>query len=63
MAASNSTTLALTMPSDVEVVGTRVFDAPRELVFKACTDPTLVPPRWSPHTTVVDTMDVRVGGA
>ena len=34
----------------------RVFDAPRELVWKVCTDPQLVPEWWGPRylTTVVD---------
>jgi uncharacterized protein YndB with AHSA1/START domain len=52
------------MPSDREIVMTRVFDAPRELVFKVCTDPTLIPQWWGPRilTTTVDKMDVRPGG-
>lgn len=52
-------------PTDLEIVVTRVFDAPRELVFKAMTDPELIPRWWGPrnHTTTVDTMDVRLGGA
>ena len=64
MAAENSTAVALTTPSDLEVVATREFNAPRELVFRAYTDPNLVPRWWSPprHTTVVEKMDVRVGG-
>jgi uncharacterized protein YndB with AHSA1/START domain len=62
--ASSDTTLVLTTPSDLEVVGVRVFDAPRELVFRALTDPALVPRWWSPYqATTVETMDVRVGGA
>ena len=42
----------------------RVFDAPRELVWKAFTDPAAIPRWWGPHgtTTVVEEMDVRVGG-
>lgn len=42
----------------------RVFDAPRELVWKACTDPELLPKWWGPRylTTVVDKMDLKVGG-
>jgi uncharacterized protein YndB with AHSA1/START domain len=42
----------------------RVFDAPRELVWKACTDPELVPKWWGPRylMTVVDKMDLKVGG-
>jgi uncharacterized protein YndB with AHSA1/START domain len=42
----------------------RDFNAPRELVFKAMTDPALIPRWWGPKnlTTVVDKMDVRMGG-
>jgi uncharacterized protein YndB with AHSA1/START domain len=42
----------------------RVFDAPRELVFKTYTDPKLIPQWWGPRgiTTVVDKMEVRHGG-
>lgn len=47
-----------------EIVMTRIFDAPRELVFRAYTDPNLIPHWWGPrsHTTTVDAMDVRPGG-
>ncbi len=47
------------------VVLTRVFDAPRKLVFKVLTDPKLVPQWWGPRnlTTKVETMEVRQGGA
>jgi uncharacterized protein YndB with AHSA1/START domain len=52
------------LPSDREVVITRIFDAPRELVFKASTDPDLIPLWWGPkrYTTTVEKMDVRPGG-
>ena len=42
----------------------RVFDAPRELVWKVCTDPELVSRWWGPRrfTTFVDKMEVKVGG-
>jgi uncharacterized protein YndB with AHSA1/START domain len=51
-------------PGKQELVITRIFDAPRDLVFKAYTDPELVPRWWGPrsYTTTVDTMDVRPGG-
>ena len=51
-------------PGQLDIVMTREFAAPRELVFKAFTDPTLVPKWWGPHeyTTTVDKMDVRMGG-
>ncbi len=58
-------TLKLTTPSDREIAVTRVFDAPRQLVFDAHTKPDLVrqwllgPPGWS---MPVCEMDVRVGG-
>ena len=65
MAAKNSETLTLTLPSDREIVMTRLFDAPRELVFKAYTDPAMIPRWWGQRsaTTVVDKMDLRPGGA
>lgn len=52
-------------PGKQEIVITRIFDAPRELVFKVCTDPTLIPQWWGPRrlTTTVDRMDVRPGGS
>lgn len=42
----------------------RVFDAPREVVWKVCTDPAFIPEWWGPRylTTIVDKMDVQVGG-
>ncbi len=47
-----------------EVVMERVFDAPRELVWKAFTNPQSIPQWWGPRnlTTTVDKMDVRPGG-
>ncbi|HYT99726.1 MAG TPA: SRPBCC family protein [Gemmatimonadales bacterium] len=57
--------LKVTTPSDREIAMTRVFDAPRTLVFDAHTKPDLVrlwllgPPGWS---MPVCEMDVRVGG-
>ena len=50
--------------SDREIVSERIFDAPRERVFAAFTDPELIPRWWGPRnqTTIVDKMDVRPGG-
>ena len=47
------------------VVITRIFDAPRALVFKAWTDPVHVAKWWGPKgfTNPVCEMDVRPGGA
>ena len=48
-----------------ELVITRVFDAPRELVFKAWTDPEHFVRWWGPRgfTTPVCKIDLRLGGA
>lgn len=64
MTTTSDTALVLTTPSDREVVGTRVFDAPRELVFRAYTDANLIPRWWGPrgYTTVVERHDARAGG-
>jgi len=50
---------------DRELVITRVFDAPRELVFQAWTDPKHVMSWWGPKdfTMTSWTMDLRPGGA
>jgi uncharacterized protein YndB with AHSA1/START domain len=64
MSAKNSAALAAAMPSDREIVFTRVFDATRELVWKAWTDPEHVKQWWGPKgfSTTTEIMDVRVGG-
>jgi uncharacterized protein YndB with AHSA1/START domain len=51
-------------PGKQQMVITRMFDAPRELIFKTITDPSLIPQWWGPSylTTTVDEMDVRPGG-
>ena len=51
-------------PGKQEMTISREFDAPRELVFKAVTDPQLIPQWWGPRylSTEVDKMDVRPGG-
>ena len=51
--------------SEIErMVVTRIFDAPRELVWKAWTDPKYVMQWWGPKgfTSPVCQMDFRVGG-
>ncbi len=54
----------ITRKSERELVITRTFDAPRELVWKAWTDPARIPHWWGPrrYETIVDVMDVRPGG-
>ncbi|MBZ0303112.1 MAG: SRPBCC family protein [Anaerolineae bacterium] len=51
-------------PGTYEIRMWRDFDAPRERVFKAYTDPTLIPKWWGPkiYTTIVEKMDVKPGG-
>ena len=56
---------SLTVHEEYRVVAlSRVFDAPREVVYQVYTDPKLVPQWWGPRglTTTVDRMDVRPGG-
>lgn len=61
----NSETFNITAPGDREIVVTRVFDAPRRLVFDAFTKPELVktwllgPDGWS---MPVCEIDLRAGG-
>lgn len=59
---TNSSTV--TTPAEREIHIERVFNAPRERVFAAFTEPDLVSQWWGPRgtTTVVDQMDVRPGG-
>lgn len=47
-----------------EIVISREFDAPKDLVFRACTDPGLVSQWWAPEgiTTTVEEMDAKPGG-
>jgi uncharacterized protein YndB with AHSA1/START domain len=50
---------------DGDLVFERTFDATREQVWKALTDPEIVPKWWGKHgtTTTVVEMDVRPGGS
>ena len=50
--------------SDREIVITREFDAPRELVWEAMTNPKHVVNWWGPRgfSTTIEKMDFRVGG-
>jgi uncharacterized protein YndB with AHSA1/START domain len=54
-----------TTPSDREIVMTRVFDAPRALVFDAYTNPEHLPHWFGPRgwTLPVCEIDLRPGGA
>ncbi len=52
-------------PGKQSVIIKRVFDAPREKVFKMVGNPKLTPQWWGPRelTTKVDRMDFRRGGS
>jgi uncharacterized protein YndB with AHSA1/START domain len=54
----------LTNTADREIVITRVFDAPCELVWEAMVNPEHVVHWWGPNgfTTTIEKMDLRVGG-
>jgi uncharacterized protein YndB with AHSA1/START domain len=64
MAASVSHELTVTTPSDREIVSTRVFDAPRELVFDAHSSCEHMSHWWGPRRYEVAScdMDFRPGG-
>lgn len=54
-----------TMESTADLVITRIFQAPRELVWKAWTDPEHVMRWWGPegYTSPACRIDLRVGGS
>ena len=60
----NTGPLKVTTPSDREIVLTRVFDAPRNLVFDAFTKPELLKRWFGPRgwSLVVCEVDLKVGG-
>jgi uncharacterized protein YndB with AHSA1/START domain len=60
----NTGTLKVTTPSDREIVLTRVFDAPRHLVWDALTQPELLKRWFGPRgwSLPVCEVDLRVGG-
>ncbi len=68
MSASNAKTssaLTVTTPTERQIVMTRVFDAPRRLVFEAMTKPEHLVRWFGPHgwTLAVCQIDFRPGGA
>jgi uncharacterized protein YndB with AHSA1/START domain len=62
----NSDTFRATTPSDREIVLTRLFDAPRQLVFDAMSKPEHVRRWWGRlddrHSVTLCEIDLRVGG-
>jgi uncharacterized protein YndB with AHSA1/START domain len=64
MTVTNSGTATVTLPTDEQILITREFDAPRNLVYKAFTTPELVKRWWSARRgeMTVAEIDLRVGG-
>ena len=64
--AANSHTFTVTTPSDQEIRMTRLFDAPRHLVFEAMTRPEHVKRWWGclgdGYSVPVCEIDLRTGG-
>ena len=64
--AANSHTFTVTTPSDQEIRMTRLFDAPRHLVFEAMTRPEHVKRWWGclgdGYSVPVCEIDLRIGG-
>lgn len=64
---ANSDTFKVSTPSDREIHMTRLFDAPRQLVFDAMTKPEHVRRWWGciseGHSVTTCEIDLRVGGA
>lgn len=65
MAEKAKTSSMFTLPTDREIAGSRILDAPPDLVYRAYTDPEAIPQWWGPsrYRTTVDKLDVRPGGA
>ena len=64
---ANSETFTVTTPSDCEIRMTRLFDAPRDLVFEAMSQPEHIKQWWGRlgegYSVPVCEVDLRVGGA
>ena len=60
----NTGTLKVSLPSDCEITLTRVFKAPRQLVYEAFSKPELLKRWFGPRgwSLVTCDVDVRVGG-
>jgi uncharacterized protein YndB with AHSA1/START domain len=63
-AVTSSGTATVTLPTDEQILITREFDAPKDLVYKAWTTPELVKRWWGGHRgkTLSAEIDLRVGG-
>jgi uncharacterized protein YndB with AHSA1/START domain len=64
MEVTSSRSATVSLPTDEQILITREFDAPKELVFEAFTTPELVKRWWNARrgTVTVAEIDLRVGG-
>src|SRR5690349_15075412 len=65
MAEASNRKLTVTLPSDTEILMSRVFDAPRHLVWETMTKPEYVKRWWccmDGYTMPICEIDLRVGG-
>ena len=64
MTSTSSGTARVELPTDEQILITREFDAPRDLVYKAWTTPELVERWWHANRgeMTVAEIDLRVGG-
>ena len=65
MAVASSGTAVVTLPADTEILITRDFDAPRDLVYQAYTTPELVKRWWAGQRgeMMLTEIDLQVGGS
>jgi uncharacterized protein YndB with AHSA1/START domain len=64
MATATSGTAVVTLPGDTQIHVTRDFNAPKDLVYRALTEPDLIRRWWNAkrgEVTICD-VDLRVGG-
>ena len=64
MAVTSSGTATVTLPTDEQILITREFDAPKDLVYKAYTTPELVKRWWHANRgeVTIAEIDLREGG-
>jgi uncharacterized protein YndB with AHSA1/START domain len=64
MAEQSTTKADVSKQGDRQILIAREFDAPRERVWDAFTNPELIPQWWGPRetTTTVDKLEARTGG-
>jgi uncharacterized protein YndB with AHSA1/START domain len=63
-AVTSSGKAKVTLPTDTQILITREFDAPKHLVYRACTEPDLIKRWWAGQRGEVTSVeaDVRSGG-